>query len=139
MAKTLKDLTAREVLALAIQAEEEDGRIYADLAERMRVDYPATAQSLHAMHLEEDGHRHRLIEMYRQRFGEHIPLIRRQDVKGFLVRRHSWLTAALAPGRAREEAGLMEIEARRFYEAAAQQTSDAGTRQLLDDLAQEEQ
>jgi rubrerythrin len=80
-----------------------------------------------------------LIEVYRQRFGEHIPLIRRQDVKGFMVRRPSWFTAALAPGRAREEAALMEIEARRFYEAAAQRTTDAGIRQLLDDLAREEQ
>jgi rubrerythrin len=81
MLKTLKDLTVREVLARAIQSEEEDGRIYADLAERIRKDYPATAQSLQAMQDEEDGHRHRLISLFRERFGEHIPLIRRQDVK----------------------------------------------------------
>jgi rubrerythrin len=87
MVKKLKDLTAQEVLALAIQSEEEDGRIYADLAERIRKDYPATAQSLQAMHDEEDGHRHRLISLYRERFGEHIPLIRRQDVKGFITRK----------------------------------------------------
>src|SRR5271156_2220970 len=86
MAKRLKDLTAREILALAIQSEEEDGRIYADLAQRIHKDYPATAQSLKAMHDEEDGHRHRLISLYRERFGEHIPLIRRQDVKGFFTR-----------------------------------------------------
>ena len=86
MAKTLKDLSAQEILALAIQTEEEDGRIYADLAQRIGKDYPATAESLEAMRAEEDGHRHRLIELYRERFGEHIPLIRRQDVKGFLSR-----------------------------------------------------
>ena len=85
MAKTVKDLTAQEVLALAIQSEEEDGRIYADLAQRIGGDFPETAKSLQAMHDEEDGHRHRLIELYRARFGEHIPLIRRQDVKGFIT------------------------------------------------------
>jgi rubrerythrin len=77
--------------------------------------------------------------LYRQRFGEHIPLIRRQDVKGFVVRRYSRLTQTLRPEHAREEAALMEIESRRFYEAAAQRTNDAGIRQLLNDLAQEEQ
>ena len=89
MAKALKDLSASEILALAIQSEEEDGRIYNDLAERIRKDYPATAESLRAMRDEEDGHRHRLINLYRERFGEHIPLIRRQDVKGFLSRKRS--------------------------------------------------
>ena len=79
-------LTAQEVLALAIQSEEEDGRIYADLARRIGGDFPATGQTLEAMRAEEDGHRHRLIELYRDRFGEHIPLIRRQDVKGFIAR-----------------------------------------------------
>src|SRR5271154_6241615 len=139
MPKTLKELTAREILALAIQAEEEDGHIYAALAERIRQDYPETAKSLAAMHDEEDGHRHRLSELYRQRFGEHIPLIRRQDVKGFIARRPLWFTRTLRPEHAREEAALMEIESRRFYEAAAQRTNDAGVRQLLGDLAQEEQ
>jgi rubrerythrin len=88
---------------------------------------------------EEDGHRHRLIELYRQRFGEHIPLVRRQDVKGFFARRPSWFKKTLRPEFAREEAALMEIESRRFYEAATERTSDAGIRQLLDALAQEEQ
>ena len=78
MVKTLKNLTAQEVLAFAIQSEEEDGRIYADLAERIRKVYPGWVQSLEAMHDEEDGHRHRLISLYRERFGEHMPLIRRQ-------------------------------------------------------------
>jgi rubrerythrin len=135
-----RDLNESQILALAITAEEEDARIYRDFAESLRADFPATAELFTRMATEEDGHRHRLIEAYRQRFGEHVPLIRRQDVKGFMMRRRpSWFTGKLAPGRAREEAALMEIEARRFYEAAAQRTSDAGIRQLLDDLAQEEQ
>jgi rubrerythrin len=134
-----RDLSESQIVALAVTAEEEDSRIYRDFAESLRADFPATAELFTRMAGEEDGHRHRLIELYRQRFGEHIPLIRRQDVKGFVTRRPSWLTGVLAPGRAREEAALMEIESRRFYEAAAQRTSDAGIRQLLDDLAQEEQ
>ena len=134
-----RDLNEAQLLALAITSEEEDGRIYRDFAESLRANFAATADLFTKMALEEDGHRHRLIELYRQKFGEHIPLIRRQDVKGFVVRRPSWITRTLRPERAREEAALMEIESRRFYEAAAQKTSDAGVRQLLDDLAQEEQ
>jgi rubrerythrin len=138
MAKTLKELTAQEVLALAIQAEEEDGRIYADLAERIGKDYPATAQSLKAMHDEEDGHRHRLIELYRKQFDEHIPLIRRQDVKGFITRKPLWVNKILTVPMIRREVETMEEEARNFYQAAIAQTSDAAVRQLLGDLAAEE-
>jgi len=138
MAKTLKELTVQEVLALAIQSEEEDGRIYADLAERIRKNYPETAKSLKAMHDEEDGHRHRLIELYRRQFGEHIPLIRRQDVKGFITRKPLWLTASLTVSMIRNEVETMEQEARNFYQAAIAQTSDAAVRQLLGDLAAEE-
>src|SRR5271156_6424702 len=138
MAKTLKDLTAQEVLALAIQSEEEDGRIYDDLAERVRHDYPETAKSLKAMHDEENGHRHRLIELYRKQFGEHIPLIRRQDVKGFIPRRPLWVNSILTVPMIRSEIETMEQEARNFYQAAIAQTSDAAVRQLLGDLAAEE-
>lgn len=134
-----RDLNEAQILALAITAEEEDARIYRDFAEALRANFVATADLFTKMAAEEDGHRHRLIELYRKKFGEHIPLIRRQDVKGFMVRRPSWIARTLRPERAREEAALMEIESRRFYEAAAQKSSDAGIRQLLDDLAQEEQ
>jgi len=134
-----RDLNESQILALAITAEEEDARVYRDFSELLRADFPATAELFTRMAGEEDGHRHRLIELYRRRFGEHIPLVRRQDVKGFVVRRPSWITRTLRPERARAEAALMEIESRRFYEAAAQRTTDAGVRQLLDDLAQEEQ
>ncbi len=138
MPKTLQDLTVREVLALAIQAEEEDGRIYADLAERVGQDYPETAKSLQAMRDEEDGHRHRLIELYRKQFGEHIPLIRRQDVKGFITRKPLWVNAMLTVSMIRNEVETMEEQARNFYQAAIAQTSDAAVRQLLGDLAAEE-
>src|SRR6266436_6889818 len=134
-----RDLNEAQILALAITAEEEDARIYRDFAESLHTDFPATAELFTTMAGEEDGHRRRLIELYRQRFGEHIPLVRRQDVKGFVVRRPSWFTPTLRPERAREEAAMMEIESRRFYEAAAQRATDAGIRQLLDDLAEEEQ
>jgi len=138
MPKTLKDLTAQELLALAIQTEEEDGRIYADLAEGISKDYPETAKSLKTMHDEEDGHRHRLIELYRQKFGEHIPLIRRHDVKGFITRKPLWLTNHLTVPMIRNEIETMEDEARNFYRLAIDQTNDASVRQLLGDLAAEE-
>lgn len=134
-----RDLNESQILALAITAEEEDAHTYRDFAESLHADFPATAELFTKMAAEEDGHRHRLTELYRQRFGEHIPLIRRQDVKGFVTRRPSWFTHTLRPEHAREEAALMEIESRRFYEAAARRTTDAGVRQLLGDLAQEEQ
>lgn len=133
-----RDLNEAQILALAISSEEEDGRIYRDFAEKLRTDYPATAELFVRMADEESGHRHRLIDLYRTKFGEHIPLIRRQDVKGFTLRRPSWLAASLQPEKAREEAALMEIDARRFYEAGAQQSRDAAVRQLLGDLANEE-
>src|SRR6266853_6616126 len=105
-----RDLNEPQILALAITAEEEDARIYRDFAESLRADFPATAVLFTRMAEEEDGHRHRLIELYRQRLGEHIPLIRRQDVKGFVVRRPSWFTRTLQLEHARGEAALMEIE-----------------------------
>ncbi len=138
MSKTLKDLTVLEVLALAIQAEEEDGRIYADLAKRISGDFPETGRALLSMHDEEDGHRHRLIELYRARFGEHIPLVRRQDVKGFISRKPLWINAVLTVSMIRGEVATMEEESRAFYQAAITQTSDAAVRQLFGDLAAEE-
>jgi rubrerythrin len=132
------ELTEPQLLALAVTAEEEDGHIYRDYAEALRADFPATAALFTRMAEEESGHRHRLIDLYRRKFGEHIPLIRRQDVRGFFVRRPAWLGGRIRPERAREEAALMEIEARQFYEQAARRTGDAAIRQLLGDLAQEE-
>ena len=133
------ELNESQILALAITAEEEDGRIYRDFAQELRKSFPATAALFDHMADEESGHRHRLIELYQKKFGEHIPLVRRQDVKGFITLRHPWLVRTLRPEKAREQAAIMELEARRFYEVAAQKSKDAGVRQLLGDLAQEEQ
>jgi rubrerythrin len=138
MARNFKDLSEREILALAIGLEEEDGRIYGDFVDGLRESYPATAQMFEEMQEEESGHRRSLIETYRQRFGEHIPLIRRQDVKGFVDRRPVWLTRPLRIDAVRKQAEIMELETRRFYERAMQRVTDASTRKLLGDLAEAE-
>jgi rubrerythrin len=134
-----RDLTEPQLLALAISLEEEDGRIYGDFADALRADFPDSAALFQRMAGEESEHRHRLIEGYRRHFGEHISLLRRQDVKGFVSRRPTWLHRPLLPAKAREAAALMELETRRFYEAARQQATEAGVRQLLGDLAFAEQ
>jgi rubrerythrin len=136
--KKFHELSEREVLALAIALEEEDERVYADFAEGLRQDYPASAAMFEGMREEESGHRRKLIEMYRQKFGEHIPLIRRQDVRGFVERPALWLIRPLRIEAVRKEASTMEVETRRFYEKAAARTQDASIRQLLDDLINEE-
>lgn len=136
--RSFESLTAREILALAISLEEEDERIYADYAEELKQDFPATAAMFAGMREEESGHRRRLIELYQSKFGEHIPLIRRNDVKGFVQRKPIWLTKPLRLDAVRREASTMEVETRRFYEKSAERTEDASIRQLLNDLAQEE-
>src|SRR5215475_11244428 len=93
--RTFESLSEREMLALAISLEEEDERIYADFAEGLRQDFPATASMFDGMREEESGHRRRLIELYRTKFGEHIPLVRRGDVKGLLKRDPVWLQQPL--------------------------------------------
>src|ERR1700685_1154459 len=129
--KKFHELTEREVLALAIALEEEDERVYADFAEGLRQDYPASAAMFEGMREEESGHRRRLIELFRERFGEHIPLIRRQDVRGFVDRPALWLARPLRIEAVRKEASTMEVETRRFYEKAAARTQGAGGRPLL--------
>ena len=138
MAKNFKDLTEQEILALAISLEEEDGRIYGDFAEGLRDTYPATAKVLDEMRAEESEHRNSLIETYRQRFGEHIPLIRRHDVKGFVYRRPVWLVRPLGIKAVKKQVEIMELEKGRFYERAILQVTDASIRKLLGDLAQVE-
>jgi erythrin-vacuolar iron transport family protein len=136
--KKFHELTEREVLALAISLEEEDERVYSDFAEGLRQDYPASAAMFEGMREEESGHRRQLIELYRKKFGDHIPLIRRQDVRGFVQRPAMWLKRPLRIEAVRKEASTMEVETRRFYERARERTQDAGVRQLLDDLINEE-
>jgi rubrerythrin len=138
MLKKFKDLTEREILALAISSEEDDGRIYGEFADALRESYPATADMFEGMREEEVVHRDRLIAMFRQRFGERIPLIRRENVKGFIKRNPTWLVRPLGVNVARRQAEVMEMEAERFYQKAITRTEDASTRELLNKLADEE-
>ena len=131
-------LSEREILALAISLEEEDERIYADFTEGLRESFPASAAVFAEMQKEESGHRRRLLELYHEKFGDHIPLIRRHDVRGFVTRRPIWLVRPLGLDTVRNQASAMEAEVRRFYERAASRARDPQVRQLLDDLALEE-
>src|SRR5580692_11737409 len=116
MARNFQDLSEREILALAVSLEEEDGRIYGDFADGLRQAYPDTAKIFDEMREEESQHRASLIETYRSRFGEHIPLIRRHDVKGFIQRRPVWQSRPLRIDDVRKQVEVMELETRRFYE-----------------------
>src|ERR1700752_472764 len=136
--RNFSDLTERELLALAIALEEEDSRIYDEFAHGLRENYPDTAKMFSSMAMEESEHRHRLLDLFRTKFGDHIPLIRRQDVKGFVERKPVWLSRPLGLDRVREQAELMEAETKRFYTRAAHRSRDASIRQLLGDLAAEE-
>jgi rubrerythrin len=133
--KRFSDLSEQEILALAISSEEDDARIYRGYAESLRADFPDSAKVFEGMAVEEDGHRKRLIDLHRSRFGETIPLIRREHVAGYYNRRPVWLVENLGLERIRAEAEAMEREAERFYLKAAARTSDAATRKLLGDLA----
>src|ERR1700694_2593025 len=136
--RSFDSLSEREILALAISLEEEDERVYAEYGEGLRQTFPASAAVFDGMREEESGHRRRLIELFRQKFGEHIPLIRRQDVRGFVHRTPVWLVQPLGLDTVRNQAAAMGVESRRFYEKGAARAKDASVRQLLDDLAQEE-
>jgi rubrerythrin len=133
--RRFKDLSEQEVLALTISSEEDDARIYRSYSERLRADFPASAAIFDDMAIEEDGHRTRLIDLHRVRFGDTIPLIRREHVAGFYARRPVWLIENLSLDRIRDEARQMERDAQAFYETAAKSTTNADTRQLLGDLA----
>ncbi|MGJ8626933.1 MAG: iron exporter MbfA [Sulfitobacter sp.] len=133
--KRFKDLSEQEVLALAISSEEDDARIYRGYAESLRSEFPDSAAIFDGMATEEDEHRQRLIELHQKRFGDVIPLIRREHVSGYYARRPVWLVENLGLERIRAEAAAMEQDAEHFYLAATARTSDAGTRKLLGDLA----
>lgn len=136
--RNFSDLTEREVLALAIANEEEDGRIYLDIAEGLREDYPASSEMFHEMAAEENEHRRRLLDLYRTKFGEHIPLIRRQDVRGFIQHKPVWQMYPLNIKAVRDLAESMEEETTKFYRRAAERSTDVSVRKLLGDLAEAE-
>jgi erythrin-vacuolar iron transport family protein len=134
--KSLSELTEREVVALAIANEEEDSRIYQDFADRLRSDFAASASVFADMAAEERGHRDRLYAYFQEHFGEHLPPIRREDVRGFLKRRPVWWTTKLSLDTMRKEAELMELQAACFYEKAAAQSSNVAVRKLFVELAE---
>ncbi|SFK11563.1 iron exporter MbfA [Celeribacter neptunius] len=136
--KRFSDLSEQEILALAISNEEDDARIYRQYAERLRGDYPDSAKVFDGMAVEEDGHREALINLHKQRFGDVIPLIRREHVSGYFSRTPVWLVENLGLERIRDEARAMEQGAEAFYRKAAERTQDADTRALLGRLAAEE-
>jgi rubrerythrin len=136
--KEFSELTEQEIIALAISLEEEHGRIFADYAQGLRDNYPASAKVFTEMAEEENTHRRWLIDLYTKRFGDHIPLIRRQDVKGFLHHSPIWMVRPLGLDKVRVQAEAIEHETRTFYEKAAQRATDASTRKLLGDLVEAE-
>lgn len=133
--RRFSDLSEQEILALAISSEEDDASIYRTYAQRLRGEYAATAAVFDGMAIEEDEHRGKLIDLHRSRFGDVIPLIRREHVAGFYARRPVWLNESLGLDSIRAEAKGMEDQAAAFYLRAAAQTTDAATRKLLGDLA----
>ncbi|GLS31672.1 Rubrerythrin [Mesorhizobium albiziae] len=137
--RTFDSLSEQEILALAISSEEEDGRIYRAYADGLRDEFPQSAKVFDAMADEEDGHRAALIQLHQARFGDRIPLIRRDHVRGYYERKPDWLVRPLGIDHVRTQAETMERQAQRFYEHAAKRTGDASTRKLLGDLAIAEQ
>jgi rubrerythrin len=133
--KRFADLSEQEILALAITNEEEDGRIYRGFAEGLRKQFPASAKVFDEMAEEEAQHRSMLFELYREKFGEYLPLIRRQDVKGFIRRNPIWLMPSVRLDEVRKAAESMEYEAARFYRRSAEKARDVSIRKLLDELA----
>jgi rubrerythrin len=137
--KRFADLSEQEVLALAISNEEEDSRIYRGFAEGLREHFPSSAALFDGMAAEEIGHRDLLFDLYRQKFGDYLPLVRRQDVKGFVQHKPLWLVRPLGLDEVRKYAAEMEYETARFYRKAAETTRDASIRKLLDELADAEE
>lgn len=136
--RDFSSLDGREILSLAIATEEEDGRIYAEFATRLRTQYPRSAAIFEGMAAEEDEHRRLLLDLYQQKFGSQLVPIRREHVRGFPARKSLWLMKTLRLDTVRLQAWEMEEGAYHFYTEAAKQTTDAATRKLLGDLAMHE-
>ena len=136
--RNFSELTERDLLALAISSEEEDGRVYADFAHDLRDEYPGSAQMFADMAAEENEHRRKLIDVFAERFGSHIPLVQRQEVRGWVQRKPAWQVRAMGIEAVRRHVQQMEQDAGRFYQRAASRTTDTGIRKLLGDLAEAE-
>jgi rubrerythrin len=138
MGKTFASLSEQEILALAIDLEESDARTYGDIADALRAAHPATAETFDRMAAEETTHRRKLTALYRERFGDVLPGLRRSEVEGFASRPPVWLEKGLSVEAVRERAAEMETQTRKFYQDAAARTNDLKVRELLDALAEEE-
>ena len=137
--RRFSELDQREILALAIGLEEAHGRIYAEYAAGLAENYPASAKVFTEMAEEENVHRRWLIDLFKQKFGEHIPLIRREDVSGFVRHEPIWMVRPLGLDKVRDQAEAIETETRQFYRSALERTTDASIRKLLGDLVAAEE
>ncbi|MCS4243916.1 rubrerythrin [Rhizobium sp. BIGb0125] len=136
--RDFSSLSEQEILALAIASEEDDARIYRAYASILKQDYSASAKIFDDMAEVEQTHRNMLIDMHIRRFGDNIPLIRREHVSGFYDRKPDWLIKNLSLEKIRMQAELMEQQAANFYDQAVARVSNADTRKLLGDLADAE-
>lgn len=133
--KSFSELTEQEVLALAISSEDDDARTYMTFANALGERFPASAKVFIAMAEEEHDHRRRLTDLYTRKFGKFIPLIRREDVTGFVRHQPAWLMKHMDLETVRKRAEVMELETHRFYSTAAERTADPQIRRLLENLA----
>jgi len=136
--KRFADLTEQEILALSISNEEEDCRIYQSFADGLRRQFPDSAKLFEAMAAEEVHHRSLLYDLYRSKFGDFLPLVRRQDVRGFITHKPLWLVRPLGLDEVRKYAAAMEYETAHFYRKAAERARDVSVRELLVKLAEDE-
>lgn len=136
--RDFSSLSAAEILSLAVAAEEEDGRIYAAYADKIREAYPASAKIFEGMSEEEDTHRQRLLDLYQKKFGDTLIPIRREHVRGFMQRKPVWLMQELSIETIRQQVWEMERSAYNFYIEAAKLSDDVEVRKLLGTLALEE-
>ena len=132
--RAFSSLSEQEMLALAISLEEEDHRVFVEYAHAIGEHYPAKAKVFLEIAEQESENRRRLIELYRERVGEHIPLIRPRDIRGFVKHEPIWMVRPLGLDKVRRQVEARIYETRRFYERAQERATDAGTRQLLGDL-----
>ena len=137
--RNFDELSEREMLALAISNEEEDSRIYADFADGLTENFPTSAKVFKEMAAEENEHRRRLIDLFVSKFGDHIPLVRRHDIHGYIPQKPVWQIRPLGIETVRNRAREMERTAARFYRQAITRSSDASIRKLLGDLAEVEE
>ncbi len=102
------------------------GRIWMSFAEDLAERYPESARIFQEMAEEEKGHRHMLLEMFEQRFGPNLPPIRRDNVKGFLRRRHDLADQEPVAGRHPQGSRDHGARGRAVLRQAAEHAQDVG-------------